>query len=296
VSDGPEFDVRDPSYRPLLGAQALTTFERLEDRSPRALLEMLEHARGCSDDTADALPALVDPKRRLPVCRKGCSYCCHSTVLASAPEILAIAAHVRSLPEAHRAVLEARIRDAHARSSTRTAAERAAAGDPCPLLDPGDGSCAAHDVRPFACRAYHSLDVEPCRRAFEAKDPNPVLPIDVVAFRVPHAASFGVMAGLRARGLAPGPFELIRGLHEALAHADPTSAWLANEAVFTDDAASRDVVLPTRSTIDTLAHDVLHGGFAALDLGAVPDPPRGHPTADDRRRARNKRKKKARGR
>ncbi len=299
MSDGPDFDVRDPTYRPLLGAQAVTTFERLEERTASALFEMLEDARGGSDEMADALPGIVDPKRRLPVCQKGCSYCCHATVLASAPEILAIAAQVRTLPAARREDVELRIHEGYARSSARTESERTAAADPCPLLDPDDGSCAAHEVRPFACRAYHSLDVAPCKRAFEARSPNPVLPIDVIAFRVPHATSFGVMAGVRARGLAPGPFELVRGLHEALSGADPTAAWLANEPVFTDDPASRDVVLPTRSTLDTLAHDVLHGGFAELDAGAASDAPLAPTTADDRRRARNQRKKQkkqARGR
>ncbi len=116
-------------------------------------------------------------RRLLPVCQSGCSYCCKAAVFASAPES---PAH-RGLPEgdalpgAARDPAGARRGDGtpRRRPRHRRPPPRPASRAPCSTTRPG--AAASYEVRPVACRAYHSGSVEACKKAFDTggREPGP---------------------------------------------------------------------------------------------------------------------------
>jgi Fe-S-cluster containining protein len=136
------------------------------DTSPAALVRAAERAHAELDEADGRARSLVSA----PACSAGCSYCCHVHVDATAPEILAVAAHLertRAPSELHafRERLAVHVR----RVESLTDEERWDARIPCALLD-DDGRCSVYPARPLRCRAFHSCSVEPCRDAFAGRD------------------------------------------------------------------------------------------------------------------------------
>ncbi len=105
-------------------------------------------------------------------CRAGCGACCRQMAPVSLFEAEALAAWMRSLPEARRAELEQRfhralsaLRDAGVldkilasewaldeEQTTQLAIDYFHAGAACPFLE--DESCSIHPMRPLSCREY----------------------------------------------------------------------------------------------------------------------------------------------
>ena len=97
-------------------------------------------------------------------CQRGCSYCCHGYVSASAPQIFAAAAAVRADALTFEAACE-RIRALAGRVQGLEWRERIGLRQPCALLV--DAACSIYGARPLACRGYVSLSLAACQRAFD---------------------------------------------------------------------------------------------------------------------------------
>jgi len=98
-------------------------------------------------------------------CAPGCDYCCHLRVDLFAHEAVALLDYLRTRASPDEAAaIEQRIRANAQRVDGLTAAQHRSAGIACAFLR--DGLCAAHDVRPSSCAAYHSLSRERCEHAF----------------------------------------------------------------------------------------------------------------------------------
>jgi len=98
-------------------------------------------------------------------CAPGCDYCCHLRVEVFAHEAVALLHHVRANASADEsASLERTIRANAARVDGLTVEQHRSAGIACAFLR--GGLCSAHDVRPSACAAYHSLSRARCEHAF----------------------------------------------------------------------------------------------------------------------------------
>jgi Fe-S-cluster containining protein len=98
-------------------------------------------------------------------CAPSCDYCCHLRVDVFAHEAVALLEHLRTRASADDAALvEARIRANAARVDALTVEQHRSAGIACAFLR--GGLCSAHDVRPSACAAYHSLSRARCEHAF----------------------------------------------------------------------------------------------------------------------------------
>lgn len=287
-------DHRDPGLRPFIEVEAKITRGILaEGGSPRDVVVAIAEA-ATSDaelgarEMSEAVPAT---RRLLPVCQDGCAHCCHATVLASTPEILRIAEHLRTTRQGEAFErLRAHAGETAERVRALDLEARAAAKVPCPLLDPTTSRCTAYDVRPVACRAYHSGDVATCKRAFDDGDPNPVLPINPVLFHVAHAYSFGMMTACAAEELEVGPFDLAATLDVAIGGEDLEARWLAREQVLPHTPLSREVAEGFQSVLRELASDLDAGRLEAASRVAVRSDP------DARRRERNRKKRERRGR
>jgi Fe-S-cluster containining protein len=99
-------------------------------------------------------------------CAPGCDYCCHLRVDVFAHEAAALLHHLRTHASADEfALIEQRIRANAERVDSLTVEQHRSAGIACAFLR--DGLCSAHDVRPSACAAYHSLSRARCEHAFQ---------------------------------------------------------------------------------------------------------------------------------
>ncbi len=163
-------------------------------------------------------------------CKKGCDYCCFVRVRVSIPEVLNIADHVRATfsPEEQEALMS-RLETYAEEYKGLSVHDRLNKMIACPLLV--DHECSVHSVRPIACRAHHSIDLEECKRAF--LDPENVqiphfLEVDTLVAPVTE----GIRGAVRAKNLKGSGIALAQGLRIALADKDASSKWLAGEDVF----------------------------------------------------------------
>ncbi len=286
-----QFDPSDPMARPVVAAQAELAREDLAaGEIERCVTEAFAYAEEASEEIARH----VEPLRPALACAAGCAACCHgTTVLASPPEVLHLAAHlVASFAGEELAGLRARVAEAAAHARTQTMEERAVARRPCPLLDVATGRCRAYEARPLSCRAFHSYDKSACERELSAATLTMRIPSSATVFKVRHAVSLGVMAGAHSLGLDAMPVELTSALDEALG-GDLRAKWLAGERVFAPTIASRFFHESYRQVLDPIAR--------ALDdtRGAAP-PAAGAATGGDAeaeaRRAKNRKKRERRRR
>lgn len=169
-------------------------------------------------------------------CRKGCSACCVSKVVVTAPEVIRIARWLRDhLDAAALAALGARVRAADARTRGLGRGERALARVPCPLLV--DDACSVHDVRPLLCRGWTSLDERACARHFADPEGEPVAPAHAVAYELASAVLGGLALAARDAGRDGALLELIAALRIALEGEGAAERWSEGQAVF---SAARD--------------------------------------------------------
>lgn len=284
------FDHRDPALRPFIEVEAKLARGALREKgpSPKEIVASIADA-GTSDaeqgarEMSDQIPAT---KRLLPVCQEGCAHCCYATVFASTPELLRIAGHLQATrSESELASLAQRATETAARVRDLDLDARARARVPCPLLDVPTGKCMAYEVRPIPCRAYHSGDVTVCKKAFDAGEANPVVPINPVLFHVAHAYGFGMMAGCASDGLDVGPYDLAATLPAALAGQDLERRWLAKEKVFAHTPLSDEAKIGYEAVLDELVSDLNAGRLNDAERMALRLDP------DARRRERNKKKR-----
>jgi hypothetical protein len=166
-------------------------------------------------------------------CQRGCSYCCHGYVSASAPQIFAAAAAVRANAVTFEAACE-RIRATAARVQGLEWRERIALRTPCALLV--DHACSIYAARPLACRGYASLSVAACKRAYDTLSDE--VPVPPAYASVRSALESALRAALKACSLPSVSYELTGALACALESADAEGRWLRGEALF--DEASID--------------------------------------------------------
>jgi hypothetical protein len=212
-------------------------------------------------------------------------------VFASTPEILRIADHLKATrSEAELTALRERAAETAKKVHDLDLDARAKAQVPCPLLDVASGKCSAYEVRPIPCRAYHSGDVTVCKKAFDAGEANPVVPINPVLFHVAHAYGFGMMTGCASDGLDVGPFDLAATLPAALAGEDLARRWLAKEKVFAHTPLSDEARIGYETVTRELVSDLNAGRLNDAERVALQMDP------DARRRERNKKKRERRKR
>ncbi|MFZ5427038.1 MAG: YkgJ family cysteine cluster protein [Thermodesulfobacteriota bacterium] len=103
-------------------------------------------------------------------CAEGCSWCCHSHLVAMPHEAVNI---FQNLPGTLDAAAAARVREHCARvaSAWNAGKAREVIGSyfaPCPFLK--NGRCSIYAFRPIACRNWFSRSVEACRRSYDSKN------------------------------------------------------------------------------------------------------------------------------
>jgi Fe-S-cluster containining protein len=159
-------------------------------------------------------------------CAPGCAFCCHLRVDVFPHEAAALLHHLRTQVAPERAArIGERIRANALRIDALTPEQHRSAGIGCAFLE--NGLCSAHDVRPSACAAYHSLSRERCEHSFRhaehigtASNARPAL-LELQAFGTAQIET--TAAAYRDAGLASTPAELHQALR-ALLDADAQRA------------------------------------------------------------------------
>ena len=127
-----------------------------------------------------------NPPPRDLACGPGCAFCCHNQVRATLPEIITIVTFIKATRPEFDQQLLARDIERHAQRIRGLAPQDIPRDLPCIFLK--DARCSVYQVRPFACRAWHAVTREDCRRAFEEK--NPLAPVEHYPERRQAAADF----------------------------------------------------------------------------------------------------------
>ena len=162
-----------------------------------------------------ALPPEIerDGVARPIACTAGCCFCCHLDVEVSASEILLLTDAIARAEDAQ--TIADRVRAARERVADRTVAERKSASIPCPLLA-DDGTCRVYPLRPLACRAWVSCDLDACRTNWEMPEAGIRVPLSGPLRHWAARIAEQIQARQQRMGLAAGTYELIRALDIAL--------------------------------------------------------------------------------
>jgi Fe-S-cluster containining protein len=169
-----------------------------------------------------------NPSKFPIACVKGCAFCCHVSVTATAPEIFLVA---NTLREKHRQdfdALLARIRAADEQTRSLTSMERAIRKIPCALLE--QNMCSVYEARPGACRGFTSTSVKACERGFNGENVQVETPAVWTTLR--SAQKQALWAALAAAKLPSALYEFHHGLRVALETPDAEARWLKGEDVF----------------------------------------------------------------
>ncbi len=159
-------------------------------------------------------------------CKKGCSYCCHIPVAASVPEIVNALMFARATfsPQRYQALSE-RLARADEVVVALGPEERARRNLACPFLE--NDQCSVYEARPVACRAWHSLEVEPCKQAYEHPESPPETPTVAPVLYAGDAVREGLRLGLQDAFLDGQRLDLVRGAHWLASDPEAVDRWLA---------------------------------------------------------------------
>ncbi|MBU0723598.1 MAG: YkgJ family cysteine cluster protein [Alphaproteobacteria bacterium] len=197
-------------------------------------------------------------------CRKGCSFCCHNMVAATAPEIFLLARHLKALRPADFQAALARIQAVDAAGRDLPPLQRYRDHIGCGLLV--DGLCSAYEARPTPCRTMVSASVAACEASWRGEPAR--IPVPQSFGHLKSSYSFSLIAALRGAGLDTGIYELNHALRIALETDDAEARWLAGEDVFA--GVQRDMASGAVQPQTELFLSVLAAGAAGEPLPANP--------------------------
>jgi Fe-S-cluster containining protein len=164
-------------------------------------------------------------------CRAGCGYCCHLKVSVSIAEALIILDYLQEHDKLHQHKEQIEILD-------EPFAQRASADNswwvknaiPCLFLDKSTSLCSIYEVRPFSCRAYHSLDELCCKKGY--LDRNEIgIPCYLDLKRSRELYSVAFERALAQLGLQSAQFELSSTIGLFLQSPDRIEQWAQGESV-----------------------------------------------------------------
>ncbi|HKJ97356.1 MAG TPA: YkgJ family cysteine cluster protein [Desulfotignum sp.] len=173
------------------------------------------------------------PLPEAAACKTGCAWCCHLRVGVSIFEALVIFHEIRTQATAEGlAFLKHRILKTSDRGDILDENFWRTSRCPCPFLDLDNTCrCLIYGLRPFSCRAFHSLDDAVCRRGYDLG-----IQIQVPCFPVYRASvdlySSVLIQAAAQTGLASFQVGFISALEILFTDDTASERWLKGENVF----------------------------------------------------------------
>ena len=198
---------------------------------------------GASDAADIALEmtetTLAKRSRSVPVaCKRGCSYCCRGTAVATtAPEIFRIARWLHRNAAIKPALAPAAVANRCESRAGLNVAAISRTREACPLLI--DDACGVYAVRPINCRQVLSSSVEACRAHYNGLA-GPVPYVEEAQHKAAHTRSL-LLGAIEAADRDSTSYELTQGLAIALREPDSEKRWLAGEDVFAAAVIKKDM-------------------------------------------------------
>jgi hypothetical protein len=230
----------DDAWQNELAVAAASTTHGLLSRGETLenAVELARNAMAATSKIAEGMLAR-ETEQKL-ACHDGCAHCCYQAVGVSAPEALAIYAHLQRTrsPEELDATL-LRVRETDDRTRGMPPAQRLSPDLPCPFLE--QERCSIYEVRPLACRGKNSLDAAACERTLRDPEARAELlagklgvPCFLEPIRTFHAVAAGVQLALsELHGLGAEPLELTAAVRLIADDAEAVArAYLAGEDPF----------------------------------------------------------------
>ena len=205
------------------------------DRTPEGLAALVANAL----DTMEAVWRDLEPETTDYACRKGCSWCCHQSVMTTAAEVLYAAKFLRdNLTPSEvlrlRDKVAARAKQAEGMDNDQRMDRRI----PCAFLS--EGICTIYPVRPLQCRGGFSEDSEYCRNLLERREETQAGvangTIEGKYLLLPKmlydSAQVGMAGALSKDGLNSDPLDFAMAMAIALGDRDIAEKWLRGQPVF----------------------------------------------------------------
>ncbi len=195
-------------------------------------------------------------------CKKGCGYCCHTRVTATAIELFMMARGIRERWNDEADPLKARFRAVEAQTRTLPKDQWIASRIPCAFL--AEGSCSIYESRPLTCRTYASLSLPACIDWFNHAPAAVPQPDRAQLLRVFMLA--GMKAAMAHTGFEIVGFEMGHGLEVAMAPG-AEARWLAGENVFAGVANDATTARPGGRAAGHEAFDLMVEVFKTGPFG-----------------------------
>lgn len=223
-----------PQYQKLMEeSQAKTEAVFANGCSPAALIELTwEQCKAVEHEIDKTLDEARSKGRiDMPMCKKGCYYCCHQIVGVLAPEVFLLVDWIRANwnPLDVQALRE-RLKVYERALSGLSGKERLGPLVRCPLLL--RTACSVHVARPIVCRSSNSTDVQVCIDGYRSgRNSNPP-PFFAPQRSAGRAIRLGFRLGLAKSKMKGDILELGTALDVALREEDSLERWLSGEHVF----------------------------------------------------------------
>lgn len=175
-----------------------------------------------------------EPLSEPVACKAGCHYCCFYQVLLTPPEALFIGHYVETVfTEKQKLHLIKRIDETLAMTDGKSVEERAKTWHDTPCIFLANGRCSVYDVRPFVCRAWHSLSSDRCREAFESN--RRLAEVEGYSHRhyILQTVRDGIQEVSTDNGCQAGILEIAKAMKQYIDNPNPIEAWIKGEKIFT---------------------------------------------------------------
>lgn len=178
------------------------------DFSKDALFDAVKKLHQTVDVLIDTFLGFAERQNQKPVCKKGCSWCCHQPVFALEYELDYLNNFISVNFDA----------DTKKRIALNALAKRKQLENldhvsllnskfPCPLLE--NGACMAYSARPVACRIYLSINLKSCVDFYENPEEESSVPALLeVPMRLGRMLNEGFNAALKANGIKAEEFRI----------------------------------------------------------------------------------------
>lgn len=160
------------------------------------------------DEMIDSFSAYATAHNLGPVCKKGCSWCCHQPVYALSYELDYLNSWItENLDPTIVKQISNKAFQKNEKIKALNSEDLANSKHPCPLL--AENACIAYEVRPVACRIYLSAKLESCLDFFHNPEDNTKYPALLsLPMRMGRMINEGFKAALKASGYEVTEFRI----------------------------------------------------------------------------------------